>query len=76
MGDQIMPTVRITTDWGHAGRMEWAGAPRIGPDNQIERSIDIPEEAYARIESAIGGGHLEGEIHLKTGNRFHWFLDR
>ena len=71
-----MPSVRITTDWGHAGRMEWAGAPNIDAANRIERSVDIPEEAFKRIEAAIAGGHIEGEIRLQNASRFHWFLDR
>ena len=71
-----MPNVRITSDWGHAGRMEWAGAPAIDAENRIERSVAIPEEAYERIESAMAAGHGEGEIYLKNGSRFKWFLDR
>jgi hypothetical protein len=71
-----MPNVRIMSDWGHAGRMEWAGAPLIDARNRIERSVAIPEEAYERIESGIAAGHIEGEIYLKNGSRFKWFLDR
>jgi hypothetical protein len=56
--------------------MEWAGAPAIDAKNRIERSVAIPEEAYERIESGIAAGHIEGEIYLKNGSRFKWFLDR
>jgi hypothetical protein len=35
-------------------------------ENRIERLVNIPEEAYQRIESAIAGGHIEGEIYLKN----------
>lgn len=71
-----MPTVRITTNWGHPDHMEWAGAPVIDRKNHLERSLDIPEEAYERIESAITAGHIEGDVYLPEGSRFHWFLDR
>ena len=71
-----MPSVRISTDWGHSDRMEWAGAPNIDKGNRIERSLPIPEEAYQRIESAIAAGHIEGNIYLEDRSRFHWFLDR
>jgi hypothetical protein len=71
-----MPTVRITTDRGHPDRLEWAGAPPIDTRNHLERSLDIPEEAYGRIESAITEGHIEGDVYLRDGSRIHWFLDR
>jgi hypothetical protein len=71
-----MQNVRITTNWGHAERMEWAGAPVIDAENHIERSVAIPEEAYERIETAVIGGHLEGDVYLGDKSRFHWFLDR
>jgi len=71
-----MPNVRISTDWQHPGDMQWSGAPLVDADNHVERSLPIPEEAYQRIEAAIAGGHLEGDIFLKDRSRFHWFLDR
>ncbi len=71
-----MSTVRIVSDWGHAGRMAWVGAPDIDTANHIERSVAMPEEAYQTIEAAIGGGHIEGDVYLKDSSRFHWFLDR
>jgi hypothetical protein len=71
-----MPTVRITTNWRHPHRMEWAGAPSIDKEGRIERSITIPEEAYEGIESAIAAGHIEGDVYLPDRSRFHWFLDR
>ena len=30
-----MPSVRITTDWGHRDRMEWAGAPSISKEGPL-----------------------------------------
>ena len=48
---------------GSSARITCAGA--IGSadaENRIERYVKIPEEAYQRIESAIAGGHIEGEI--------------
>jgi len=71
-----MPSVRITTDWGHSDRMEWAGAPSIDKENHLERSAGIPEGAYQRIEAAIAAGYGEGDVYLEDRSRFHWFLDR
>jgi hypothetical protein len=71
-----MPTVRITTDWGRRDQMEWAGAPAIDKEGRIERSLDIPEEAYQGIEGAIRKGYVEGNVYLKDKSRFSWFLDR
>ena len=71
-----MPSVRITSDWGHPGQMEWAGAPPISKRGRIKRSIDIPEEAFTAIEAAIKKGSIEGNVYLKDHSRFNWFLDR
>jgi hypothetical protein len=71
-----MPTVRITTDQGHHDQMKWAGAPTIDRQNHIERSIDIPEEAYQKIEASINQGYLKGEVRTSDGCRYGWFLDR
>jgi hypothetical protein len=71
-----MPTVRISTNWQHPAEMEWCGAPPIGDDNHIQRTLKIPEQAYQRIEAAIAQGHLEGSVYLPDGSRFQWFLDR
>jgi len=71
-----MPTVRISSNWRHPAEMEWCGAPTISKGNHIERSLDIPEAAYQRIESAIAQGHTEGSVYLQDGSRFQWFLDR
>jgi hypothetical protein len=56
--------------------MEWAGAPAINAEGSIDRSIEVPEEAYQRIEVAIAQGGIEGDIYLEDGSRFRWFLDR
>lgn len=71
-----MPTVRISGNWRNIHTMEWAGAPNIGNDGTIERSIDIPEEAYQAIEAEIKRGGVGGTAHLPGGTRFDWFLDR
>lgn len=72
-----MPTVRISTDWGHRDRMEWIGALKLDKEGHIERSAKIPEESYQRIEAAIAAGYIEGNIYLKEDeSRFHFFLDR
>jgi hypothetical protein len=56
--------------------MEWAGAPTISRDGHIERSIEIPEEAFQIIEAGIRKGFTEGNAYLKDRSRFNWFLDR
>ena len=71
-----MPTVRISGNWRSLHHMEWAGAPAIDRDGHIERSIDIPELAYRKIEQAIAEGHVEGVVYLEGDVRFNWFLDR
>jgi hypothetical protein len=71
-----MATVRIDGNWRVLHKMEWAGAPAIDREGHIERSIDIPEAAYQKIEEAIAEGNIEGTIYLEGNVRFHWFLDR
>jgi hypothetical protein len=56
--------------------MEWAGAPSIDKRGHIKRSVNMPEEAYKKIETAIAQGHVEGDIYTGDQSRFHWFLDR
>jgi hypothetical protein len=69
-------TVRISTNWQHPEKMEWVGAPIINKKGQIARSVKIPDEAFAGMESAIAKGHIEGSLYLADGARFQWFLDR
>jgi hypothetical protein len=72
-----MPTVRISGNWRNVNQMEWAGAPNVGPDGRIERSLAIPPDAYEAIEKAIAdSGAVEGTVTLPNGTRFHYFLDR
>ncbi len=71
-----MATVRISGNWRKIGEMEWAGAPNLDSKGRIERSLDIPEQAYQAIEQAIAHGHIEGSVPLHGGVRFQWFLDR
>ncbi len=71
-----MANVRISTNWQHNDRMEWAGAPAIGKDGCIERAIPMPEDVYCSIEAGISSGHMEGDVYLPDRSHFHWFLDR
>lgn len=71
-----MPTIRISSNRRNVNVMEWLGAPNVDKDNRIERSLDIPEEAYQGLEKAIASGAKEGDVYLKDGARFHWFLDK
>lgn len=71
-----MPSVRISGNWQNVNRMDWAGAPKVDKAGHIERSIDIPEEAFVAIEEALKGGAPEGDVFIKDGSRFHWFLDK
>jgi hypothetical protein len=71
-----MATIRISGNWRNPNRKEWAGAPSISPEGHIERSLDIPEEAYQALEIAIAKGGNEGTVYLKDGTRFDWFVDR
>lgn len=71
-----MPSVRISGNWQNVNRMDWAGAPNVDKAGHIQRSIDIPEEAFVAIEEALKGGVNEGDVFIKDGSRFHWFLDK
>jgi hypothetical protein len=70
-----MTTVRISSNWGHPDRVEWCGAPALAADNHIERSTDLPEEAYEKIEAGIGHGYVEGTVFLDDGSKVCWYLD-
>jgi hypothetical protein len=71
-----MATVRISGNWRGKGKMEWAGAPELDKETgQIDRTIELPEEAFLMIEAAIAKGHREGTIYLKSGVRFDYFVD-
>ena len=72
-----MATVRISGNWRNPNKKDWAGAPEIDDEGHIERSIDIPEEAYRAIERDIARGRAsEGVTILPNGTRFEWFVDR
>ncbi len=72
-----MATVRISgTTRRNIHKSEWLGAPRIDPDGRLERSIDLPEATYQRIEEGINQGYTEGMLFLDDGRRVDWFLDR
>jgi len=71
-----MATIRISGNWRNPARMDWAGAPALDSAGKIERSIDIPEEAFAAIERDLAQGASEGTTVLPNGTRFTWFVDR
>jgi hypothetical protein len=71
-----MATVRISGNWRNPNKREWAGAPELDEEGHIERTIDIPEEAYQALEREIARGGSEGIVYLKDGTRFDWFVDR
>jgi hypothetical protein len=75
-GREGAATVRISGNWRSPQKMEWGGAPAIDREGRIERSINIPEAAYRKIEEGIAAGAVEGVVHLDGGVRFEWFLDR
>ncbi len=71
-----MATVRISGNWRNPNKMEWAGAPSIDDDGQIERTIKLPEGVYEAIEDAIARGNVEGTVVLPGSARVQWQLDR
>jgi hypothetical protein len=71
-----MTTVRISGNWKNPNKREWAGAPAVDRQGHIERSLDIPEEAYQAIERELAKGGPEGTVYLPNGSRFDWYLDR
>ena len=72
-----MPTVRISGNRpNNIHKMEWLGAPALDKQGHLERTLEIPEEAYEHIERGIAKGFIEGIFSLKNGLRFEWFLDR
>jgi len=72
-----MATVRITgTTRSNIHKKAWLGAPAIDQVNHIERTIDLPEAVYQRIEDGIAKGFIEGLIVTDDGRRVEWFLDR
>jgi hypothetical protein len=48
----------------------------VDQTGKIERSLDIPEEAFAAIERDLVKGANEGTVVMPNGVRFNWFLDR
>lgn len=71
-----MATVRISGNWRNPARMDLAGTLAIDAVGKIERSVDIPEEAFVAIERDVAKGSLEGQTLLPNGTRFNWFVDR
>jgi hypothetical protein len=72
-----MATVRITgSTKANIHKTQWLGAPALDPAGRLERSLDLPEMAYQRIEDGIARGNIEGILFLDDGRRLDWFLDR
>jgi hypothetical protein len=72
-----MTTVRITgTTLRNIHNKKWLGAPIVDPFGRIQRSLDLPEGVYRRIEKGIAAGSIEGTIYFDDGRRFDWYLDR
>jgi hypothetical protein len=72
-----MATIRITgTTPKNIHKMQWLGAPAVDQLGHIERSLDLPETTYQRMEEGIGKGYIEGILNLDDGRRLEWFLDR
>ena len=51
-----MAAVRISGNWRNPNKREWAGAAELGEAGHIERSLDIPDEAYLALQRAIADG--------------------
>lgn len=71
-----MATVRISTNWRHPDRMEWAGVVELDKNGVLARQANIPEEAYARIEAGLAAGNIEGDVIVADDVRVQWLLDR
>ncbi len=71
-----MATVRISGNQRRVNETEWLGAPNLDDNGHIDRTLEIPEEAYQKIEEGIAKGFTEGRVVLPAGVRFTWFLDR
>ena len=71
-----MATVRISTNWQHPDRMEWVGVVERDKTGVLARRVNIPEDAYARIEAGLAAGNIEGDIIVADDVRVRWLLDR
>lgn len=72
-----MATVRINGTTPHnIHKQEWLGALHVDLNNHIERSVDLPEIVYQRIEEGVTRGHIQGILFLDDGRRIEWLLDR
>ena len=71
-----MAKLRISGNWRNPNKMEFGGILKVDKEGHIERSLEIPEDVYEKIEVAIGTGNLEGRILQEGDVRYDWFLDR
>lgn len=71
-----MPEVRISGNWRNVHKMELAGTSILNKNGQLERSLEIPDEAYLALEHAIAKGENEGTVYLLDRTRFDYFVDR
>ncbi len=69
-------TIRLSGNVRYVTRTEWIGAPAVDAAGHIERSVDLPEDVYDRLERAIARGSIEGIVLLDGQRRVEWFLDR
>ena len=64
-----MATVRISGNLHSQHQTEWVGAPAVGPDGRIDRSVPLPNEAYEAIEApdrrGSGGGRRRSRRRAK-----------
>jgi hypothetical protein len=70
-----MASVCISGNWRNPNRMEFGGVLSVNKVGRIERSLEIPEGVYERIESAIAQNQSEGSIVQDGGIRYQWFFD-
>jgi len=72
-----MASIRITgTTLPNMHKRELLGTAFIDPFGHIQRTLDLPETAYRRIEDGMAKGAIEGTLVLADGRRLDWFLDR
>ncbi|HEY8505792.1 MAG TPA: hypothetical protein VIL46_14500 [Gemmataceae bacterium] len=71
-----MPSVRLSGNVKFVTKVQGLGAPALDEQGRLERTAEIPEEAYQRIEQAVAQGFIEGRIYLDRDRYIDWLLDR
>jgi hypothetical protein len=71
-----MATVRISGNWRNINKIELAGNTALDKEGRLERSLDMPEECYQAVETALTKGENEGTVYLPNGSRVDYFVDR